>query len=856
MSRMAAYKTATAATQDDEYTDYSCSTSIEHLSRDVETRLRKWHIDQGSDRHVSVQQQQQQQVAPSPRSNRRRGSLSNATSGDNAFSAQMSSSSSVGADLLSLTSIRSERFRWQFSCYLESRQRFTWPIDLELTLWDGPPQSARPLQQPAGASNDLPFSLQRPGTLEEIANDPFANFSVLFGVGQHITLCPVDVQEQHQTDSLGIPDQILQYLTQSILQRHDKYAAAPDLIVSVLTNWLQTALNWAASSSGCCFPVFALWGSYQPTANSKSSLHLHVQPQAEVESVHDPCRLPIPSWMSCTRLNRSWSQHLKESIKEHSLSFRRRGRRSLLRRSPVQRRTWNEHSIPPFMTGHLLSSGVCRSTFWCMALADGQEWRLSIREAGHLSLWGAVLLEHCRQSAARGGTAATSEHEDDNDSVALWAARHVHVWSKAAENRSAGHGLLAAFAYPKKDPHAWRGIIAKVPPEPFNSMGTSLDHPIDLTRSMDSEDEEEGEQVKEYRRQCRRVATLLTELVSELSENEPMWGPPEDPVSSFQAAMTWKGRQDEQGKLQPLIYLPLRTRTRQTMTQEEWLEVDRSVETTLLNPHETHRFSLSVHFDRDMAQATLAASQRCVLAALVRTATLPRETLIHHLVDAVLMEQWDSAAGNHIARTIADKAKLDPSVKILVDAMDWSHAAEDMLETYQAEGRVRRVMDGRLTMKFPFPPDRLETTTIDDEWWKPFLKAGPPGRLVSLLFVNMASARSPSSMALIWLMFVREVRKRWDDRESLPNMTFIPALDPTPEVANSKRCVSTVGMKANFAAHLSSYEPDPDDYHCLIGQKLQVRGLHFEVVCFGVCCVCSHWIVNFKTRCSICAWKV
>ena len=39
---------------EEEYTDYSCSTAIERLARDVETCLRSWHVDRGSDRHVSL----------------------------------------------------------------------------------------------------------------------------------------------------------------------------------------------------------------------------------------------------------------------------------------------------------------------------------------------------------------------------------------------------------------------------------------------------------------------------------------------------------------------------------------------------------------------------------------------------------------------------------------------------------------------------------------------------------------------------------------------------------------------------------------------------------------------------------
>ena len=45
---------------EEEYIDYSCSTPLERLSRDVETLLRSWHIVEGSDRHVSFHQNQNQ----------------------------------------------------------------------------------------------------------------------------------------------------------------------------------------------------------------------------------------------------------------------------------------------------------------------------------------------------------------------------------------------------------------------------------------------------------------------------------------------------------------------------------------------------------------------------------------------------------------------------------------------------------------------------------------------------------------------------------------------------------------------------------------------------------------------------
>jgi hypothetical protein len=49
----------------DEYIDYSCSTPIERLSRDIETLLRSWFIIDGSDRHVGFRDGPQQNGKPS-----------------------------------------------------------------------------------------------------------------------------------------------------------------------------------------------------------------------------------------------------------------------------------------------------------------------------------------------------------------------------------------------------------------------------------------------------------------------------------------------------------------------------------------------------------------------------------------------------------------------------------------------------------------------------------------------------------------------------------------------------------------------------------------------------------------------
>jgi hypothetical protein len=157
-----------------------------------------------------------------------------------------------------------------------------------------------------------------------------------------------------------------------------------------------------------------------------------------------------------------------------------------------------------------------------------------------------------------------------------------------------------------------------------------------------------------------------------------------------------------------------------------------------------------------------------------------------------------------------------------VTAMDWKNAIESMIDRDQAEAIVREVLDGRIALSFPTPPTR-NLFELQTEDWTALQKSAPPGRLVSLLFVRMANVHSPPSMVLVWKVFIEELRQRWERRENLPNMNFVPGLDPPFDSSYKKKCFSAVGSGAKLAALINSFEPDPDDLHCLIGQKLQVR---------------------------------
>jgi Rab3 GTPase-activating protein catalytic subunit len=216
------------------------------------------------------------------------------------------------------------------------------------------------------------------------------------------------------------------------------------------------------------------------------------------------------------------------------------------------------------------------------------------------------------------------------------------------------------------------------------------------------------------------------------------------------------------------------------------------------------------------------------------------------LTDETVMERWDTVAGNRIAKVFAKKSNVDKATRSLVTALDWNHAAADMIEPWQAQEIVRKVLDDTApALGFPLPPDSIVSTLIETNIyasmkangvealvWQPLLKSAPPGRLLSLLFVHMARVRSPSSMAMVWIAFVQELRRRWEARESLPNLNFVPGLDPPPyaHCSQARQCWSTVGGAAHLSAHVHSSEPDPDDFHCLIGQKLQVFNLGLECV--------------------------
>jgi hypothetical protein len=192
-----------------------------------------------------------------------------------------------------------------------------------------------------------------------------------------------------------------------------------------------------------------------------------------------------------------------------------------------------------------------------------------------------------------------------------------------------------------------------------------------------------------------------------------------------------------------------------------------------------------------------------------------------------LMKKWDDSSGRTVARKLAERANVGSGTLRIVEAMDWSTSVEEFISVREAEYAVHNIMNSSLTAGFPSCPD---DSFNDHDYLFPFRKTAPVGRLLSSLFAHMARLRALSSVALVWRVFCHELRRRFDAKESLPNMQYVPGLDPHPLDLYEKRCFSTIGLKATFSAFLNCTEPDPDDFNCLVGQKLQVFNLGVECI--------------------------
>jgi Rab3 GTPase-activating protein catalytic subunit len=900
----------------DEYTDYSCSTSTERLARDVETALRSWHVVDGSDRHASMSTMSSRSTGASLNCNDEKKVQTNQK---HLLSNDHSPYSSKNIRL-----IRSQTIAWHLSFYLQSGLRISCPFELELSLWDGPAvhsaaaTAAAPASSVAASDNDtmiadgdssaLPFSLQRQSLCSNAGgneDDIFANFSTLFGIGQHITLTPTlaelqkqqqqQQQQHHQQSTNADASQLWEYLSDSIHSRHASTGinASATCATTILSTWLQTALNWAAAECHCYIPIFGIWSLYQPNTSSLSSINSMMMLQNNSKTSN-----MIPPWLRIAQ-KQHFSPQLVSSKQQQQASSRSplRNRRSNTNRRDNSHRHsstdlhLNRRYTPPILSGTCISQDyetIFWTTFQPLLSSSSSSRQQSPPPPPRLTEWGTLLLRHCPRNSS--SSKKSSYSTNPSNKVALWTARHVYSWNKAPSEQSRlkrRRPLLAAIFQVEKQTAEWRRPTTISQHENQRDTLAMMDMEYN-NKNNNNENMNHEDDVKLYRLDCRQYALQLMEQAAGATIANPMWGPAEDPIADIYATILWSNnnnknnhtvttnrRQDNanannvvlpQPQPQPLLYLPLNIRSKRGMSHQDITEAETTMEHGILDPFRpTGSFTLQIHGDIKLPHASLAASQRCILAALIRTATLPSETLLWHLVDEKVMDRWDSAAGNVIAATLADKAKVSASTKALVAAMDWADAPEDMIETHQADELVQAALDPTISLGFPCPPEPTTTSdgggsvdggsdgrnqnnkekanddddvdeNDDSPLWQPLLRSAPVGRLVSLLLVHMAKVRSPCSMVLVFSAFIEELRRRWDYRESLPNMNYVPGLDPLLSLEQvqlaTKRCSisSTVSdlSKATLAAHVNASEPDPDDFHCLIGQKLQVFNLCME----------------------------
>lgn len=837
---------ATNSSSHNNYIDYSCSTSIERLARDIETILHSWHVDGGNDRHFSALNSSQ--------------------------NAKITGSSTHGSESAPTTLLlRSERIVWNISLYYNSstnfnatsshrvsdrmqKERVQCDVELQLSLWDAP--ATKSPTNTLEANDDtitdaLPYSLQRSIHNKKIdgfstSTGWFNNFSLLFDIGQHITLTPVDPNclqcDPGQPPLSMSHQQLLDYISFIVLsleegrsfvserpvlprhtgakglspqrspsrpKTHDSSIVANATISQkvmttvpmVISQWLQTALNIAVSNCDCYIPVFGLWGHY---AASFSTGVLNAATCSNVVNGSRSVHHPLPLWLQASfQIDLS-----KDVVNRHHNKLRRRD-------VNAAKRLWQHGSIlhEPIICGHLWSPSMASVSFWCGQIvqpAENGHWKWNV--------WGDILQRQTESFSL----------------IHLCRAQHTYIWKK---QRPAKGSLL------------WQALGGALARTQRNEIIRGWRAPMKSTSHFDDFDVLAS--LHEYRKQCQQYALKLLERAAGASDDDdhdPLWGPIDDPIESVVLHLTWSAMDSTQ----PLLTLPLQSR--HVLSESDWKEMVDATEYAILDPYRSHGTTLYAQYDPGVCHATLATSQRCVLAALIRCATLPKETLLADLADVHTIHRWDTEAGNRSATALCKKANVDMSTKSLVAAMDWKHASTEMIDRLEAESIVRSVLDDSIAFGFPQPPDEIVSLLIGDDgtllddtksretslnFWKPLLKSAPPGRLLSLLCFHMARVRSPSSMAIVWSVFVEELRRRWDARESLPNMNFVAGLDLTvesvakdysiPRVA-SRQYFESIGTKANLSALVHSLEPDPDDFHCLIGQKLQVFNLGLEMI--------------------------
>ena len=844
------------------YVDYSCSTPLERLARDVETVLRGWHIAEGSDRHVSFGRDRgggsgtgDDEIEP----------LTNADGEVEAVHVRLIRSAEPTLSSFPLPHPVSEEDIG--SSAAASRV----DVPLTLALWDGPPRSTAPL--PTASSKidhpapQLPLSLmprsdQRGGAMPTSLT---MDLSSLLGIGQHITLTPRRAQLNNSscTAATSLTSVAETLLTSTVLARRSARKRGGD--GRDATSWakiaaqtpeksqedtevvldeqhglaslawvLQTALNVAASACDCRIPMFGLWSQYAPQ-------------QHRTDIGTGDCA--VSQWLGGGRTT--------SLVGADQVAFAgaKRRRFSLLA-PPTRIKPIPAHRFPPLIVGQCHPGpdpGSAGGKFFVILASQ----RISCSDhIGTLHGLGRLLLQHSMQEGARAPT------------VAVTGARHFYQWKYGIEENDA--------------PHFWR-----------YSLGNGHEESFDLTMYKSHEAESNADAIGHYRKLCNFHVVQLLERASALGraapnhsgfddppQYPPLWGPDRDPTKAISMSVTWNGvarhylRNDSTkigGELtsavkpSPILLLPLRSQTSRSQSLPELIELESPLLATLFDPLSVRsgEFLVGAKFDIDAPCAKLGASLRCTLAGLIKVTCLDDEALIGHLTNKKALDKlhaWESeldSENSSPTNHLLARSDVGLTTRRLVEAMDWKSMSKNLRRHEDdVDKLINVVLDGGSILDgaaFPSPPldmfaiNREGPMDANDVLHLSHLGAAPPGRLVSVLFAAMASLRTPSLIASAWLAFVEEIRSKWDTRESLPNLGYVVGLDGTQEEYGKRRAKANIrrrrrtklgsissnkrlGSKASCAAFLNSSEPEPSLFSCLIDQKLAIFNICVESI--------------------------
>lgn len=854
----------------DEYVDYSCSTPIERLTRDIETVLRSWHIQQ-TDRHVSHYD-----------SGRHRVTLKSSEIPKNiSFDIDSKEENEIYNGAGDVKLIRSAKIIFTTNPPNSDNLQNRIDIELDLALWDGPPSSQ---------TSNVDSNSKLPLSLSSNCQDPFpegnilSNFSCLLGIGQHLSLSPSSnlVIESILKDTV-------EAVEKSSIAKSSKFrkkslghlVTSRCIAVCSLSDQLQIAMNIATDSCGCRIPAFGIWGDYYQSVLRSNARTKQKRTKGDTLTMSV---MEVPSWMnsmdifniasdssvcSMFRKHIEHSRHESDEIfdedmndlhgddSSHMSSYPTRTQRRQIH-SPMHlkpsRNTARNRNHENFYISQYLSAScnpgasyfAAAATFSIHVVPPGISFPAhcsTLNSLGRLLLQNCPIIKHSKKSRSR----KNKDSDHIVNRVVVTGARHRYTWSKIFQRD--------LDVIPRQDELIlWFDNNQRI----WDEMNI-FSYGLSWRKSCDQAIPDEGNcYISKYRKQCKEHALKLlyksscfskpirsrARLVS-MKSLEPAWGPYSDPLLIVSVESTWSSHKQEMS----LLTLPLRIRSKQTMSSQDMLDMESTILTSTFDPISSPvtNFKVNIFYDHDIGCATLSSTNRCLLASLIRVSALENSCLLGHLSKVSILEQLHEreeldAAANHIM----DQTGVSSTTRKLVEAIDWCSMADILEET--TDERMNSIIETILKLpEYPSPPhDAFHDDSVREiDTHFEFSNTCDSGRLLSILFTTMANMQYPSCMASLWMAFVANLRLRWENREALPNMGIIPGLDDlysqendisgnnSPPIKKSRqKNIDSGNINRLKTAFVNASQSDPSLDDCIINQKLTVFNIGIEATIF------------------------